>query len=338
MAKKSMILCIAVLALAGISSQAPAEDITYTDYLRALQKDAADQNSMVIEGKDGWLFFVPELRHLTAGIFWGEAAQEASRASNPDARDPLPALLDFDQALKKQNVHLLLVPVPAKASVYPDQLPGAPPTPTDGHSVHTDFYDMLRSNDVDVLDLTGLFRNAEGHAMYCRQDTHWSGAACVLAAKHIAERLDVRAGPAEDMAAEWRDERIEGDLWRMLNQPDREAEILPLRVISQNNDPVKPDPNSPVLVLGDSHGLVFHAGGDMHYRGAGLADQLAYELGSPVDVVAVRGSGATPARINVFRRAQRDPSFWNNKRVVIWVFSVREFTESDGWRIIPIAP
>ena len=61
------------------------------------------------------------------------------------------------------------------------------------------------------------------------------------------------------------------------------------------------------MLLGDSHNLVFHAGDDMLASGAGLPDQLALELGFPVDLVAVRGSGATPARINLFRRAQKDP-------------------------------
>ncbi len=33
----------------------------------------------------------------------------------------------------------------------------------------------------------------------------------------------------------------------------------------------------------------------MLYSGAGLADNLVLKLGLPVDLVAVRGSGATPA-------------------------------------------
>jgi alginate O-acetyltransferase complex protein AlgJ len=90
---------------------------------------------------------------------------------------------------------------------------------------------------------------------------------------------------------------------------------------------------SPVLLLGDSHTLVFHAGEDMHGTGAGLADQLALELGFPVDVVGVRGSGATPARINLFRRKDN----MAGKKLVIWCFSAREFTEAaGGWRLVPV--
>jgi len=102
--------------------------------------------------------------------------------------------------------------------------------------------------------------------------------------------------------------------------------------------PVAPEPSSPIVLLGDSHTLVFHDGGDMHANGAGLADQLALELGFAVDLVGVRGSGATAARINLLRRAQATPGYWASKKLVIWCFAAREFTESDGWRNVPIGP
>ena len=76
----------------------------------------------------------------------------------------------------------------------------------------------------------------------------------------------------------------------------------------------------------------------MHAAGAGLPDQLAFELGLALDVVAVRGSGATPARVNLLRRAQTDPDYWSRKRLVVWCFAARELTESDGWRAVPVTP
>jgi hypothetical protein len=74
----------------------------------------------------------------------------------------------------------------------------------------------------------------------------------------------------------------------------------------------------------------------MYARGAGLPDQLAMELGIPVDLVAVRGSGATPSRINLFRRWQANSDYYAGKKLVIWCLSAREFTESTGWRKVPI--
>ena len=100
--------------------------------------------------------------------------------------------------------------------------------------------------------------------------------------------------------------------------------------------PVDPNPNSPVILMADSHGLIFHVGGDMLASGAGLADQLALEMGFAVDLIAVRGSGATPARVNLYRRAKRK-GYLAKKKVLIWCIAAREFTESvDGWGKVPV--
>jgi len=100
--------------------------------------------------------------------------------------------------------------------------------------------------------------------------------------------------------------------------------------------PVQPDAGSPILLLADSHGLVFHLGEDMHARGAGLADQLAMEFSIPVECLAVRGSGATPARISLYRKQRRIDGYLASKKALIWCFAAREFTESSGWRKVPV--
>src|SRR5690606_13037921 len=96
---------------------------------------------------------------------------------------------------------------------------------------------------------------------------------------------------------------ISGDLWRGLNDAAMPQEQVALEQVRDGagNAP-QPWRESPVLLLADSHGLVFSAGGDMHAEGAGLPEHLAKELGFPVDLVAVKGSGATPARMNLLRR------------------------------------
>ena len=319
----------------------------------SLARAAAARETIVVTGRDGWLFFGPELRHVSAGRFWGDAAAAVSQARRPEWADPLPAILDFHTQLQAAGVELLVVPVPPKSIIYPDKL-----SPLAGFDQnvprprldveHEAFYDLLQENGVPVLDLVPLFLDNRSHpdcALYCHQDTHWSGNATVLAAREIAAEVNARAWFQAvrpiPFDYQWRMTEIAGDLWTALDDPAVAQERLPLRFVGTRAAgslvPLDPDASSPVVLLGDSHNLVFHAGGDMHAQGAGLADQLALELGIAVDLVAVRGSGATAARINLLRRAQRDPSYWANKRLVIWCFAAREFTESDGWRIVPIA-
>lgn len=36
------------------------------------------------------------------------------------------------------------------------------------------------------------------------------------------------------------------------------------------------------------------------------------------------------------RRARRDPDYLPEKKIVIWCFGAREFTEADGWRKVPL--
>lgn len=291
-----------------------------------------------IRGDDGFLFFVPELRHLVAGTFWGKAAQSVGRAPDPTHRDPLPAILDFHAQLEKANVRLIFVPVPPKAAVYPDQLGPAPRTGRVDPE-HQVFYAHLREKGIEVIDLVPAFQKARangGPPLYCRTDTHWSGQAIELTAELIIKALgDAPPAPSAtplNLELERRTANIEGDLLDMVPPPRPEVETLPLAFVTDRGNPVEPWRESPVLLLGDSHNLVFHAGGDMHVSGAGLADHLARHLGYPVDLLAVRGSGATPSRISLLRRRDN----LKGKRVVIWVLAAREFTEGQGWRKIPV--
>lgn len=317
-----------LIVVFGLSSTGIAMD--FAERCGELVADSIEQGTQVAVGQDDWLFLVPELRHLAAGPFWGEAAQAASRARTPEGRDPLPAILDFHNALQEIGIQLLLVPVPPKAVVYGDRLMDGIPAGRHDDD-HQAFYQLLRQKGVQVLDLTDHFlkmREHEKGPMYCQTDTHWSGIGVVEAARQIAAHVTV-PGP-ETFVHEWIEIDIVGDLTQMRGATATES----IRVRRVHD--AAPDAKSPVILLGDSHTLVFHAGGDMHASGAGLPEQLAVELGTQVDLIGVRGSGATPARINLFRRAQRDPNFWSGKQTVIWVFSAREFTESDGWRIVPI--
>ena len=324
------------------------------DQYASLAKSAEQRGSMTVPGKEGWLFFGPELRFVSAGPFWGKTAAKVSKATKPEFADPLPAIIDFHGQLKKMGVELLMVPVPPKSVIYPDFLSEAltisrekPPVRIDAAT--QEFYRLLRKEGIAVLDLTPLFLENRFHrdgAIFCRQDTHWSGNGAVLAARKIHEAIRERpwlkAIPKTAYQSAWNPVTIEGDLWKALGDKSISREVLPVRRVGTGSaaslKPIAPDLKSPVLLVGDSHNLVFHAGDDMQARDAGLPDQLALEMGFPVDLAGVRGSGATPARINLLRRAQRDPNYWKTKKLVIWCFAAREFTQSDGWKRVPLLP
>jgi alginate O-acetyltransferase complex protein AlgJ len=212
---------------------------------------------------------------------------------------------------------------------------------------HQAFYRILAEQGVRVLDLADDFilarRDDEREGpVYCMTDTHWSSRACAIAAKRVRERVEgfdwFRGATRRAYATGVAEVAINGDLVVLSGQTNRAQEKIKLFKVGvgENLDKVLVDESSPVLLLADSHGLVFSEGGDLHGNGAGFADHLAHELGFSVDVMARRGSAATSVRLDLARRFIKDESSRSAKKFVIWCFTERDFTESSGWRKVPL--
>lgn len=316
--------------------------------IAAKASDTVNKNESVIQGREGWLFFAPELRSLSAGQFWGASGAKVSSVSNKEYADPLPAIFDFKSQLAKAGIDLLIVPVPAKSTIYPEFISEINISSANGSIIRTDlyqqeFYNLLRSKGVKVVDLVPSFiknRSTKLGPLYCKQDTHWSGQACVIAAGLIGAEINksswAKGTKKHKYVIESGTASIKGDLLDAAGDTATKPESLLLSFVKEKTSagfvPAPEWRQSPVLLLGDSHNLIFHSGGDMQAQGAGLADHLAASLGFPVDVVAVRGSGATPSRMNLMRRRDNIAG----KKIVVWCFSIREFTEGQGWRKVPI--
>jgi acetyltransferase AlgX (SGNH hydrolase-like protein) len=304
------------------------------------------KSAAVCAEADGWLFFAAEFRFLSLGRFWGDEAPKVSRSHKPELADSIPAIVDFQEQLKARGIDLLVVPVPPKAAIYPEKILSRFDVRTDDSApfLHR-FYEELRAAGIEVLDLMPLLIQKNGQnrdPVFCKTDSHWSGTGCVLAARAIAENIGRKVTvpvPRKDFVSEWKEVQISGDLIGLL-PPDAQKpgpeKIRVRRVSEKGSDAaVEADPNSSVLLLGDSHTLVFH---DFLAERAGLLDQLAQELGFAPDLIGTRGSGATPVRISLYRHSLKNPSYLAKKKVVVWCFGAREFTEaSEGWAKIPVA-
>jgi hypothetical protein len=320
----------------------------FPEKIREISKGAPD-GSRAYAGLDGWLFSRQEITHIAKGQFWGEAAQTTSTASKPDARDPLAAILDFKQQLERAGIELIVVPVPAKSYVYPDKLvEGVRPEQVGSASrvdtYNRQFLDLLEKSGVDCLDLTRMFLDARknnGPAVFLQKDTHWSPYGISLVAKALREKIAARpwfqALGKHQFVQKSEKLTMKGDLADDAKGAGEGMETVTLSRIQEMLDgqetAPQPDRTSPILLMGDSHTLIFHSGGDMHAKGAGFPENLAYHLGVNVDLVGVRGSGATPARVELARRRDN----MAGKKLVIWCFTVREYTESlSGWRKVPV--
>lgn len=336
-------------ALLFVAASCLAAEVTLTDAqqkfraeVQARLAELEKKNASVFAGPGGWLFLASELRFLARAEFWGAAAQSSGRGR---PADPLPAIFDFHRQLRERGIELVLVPVPPKAAIYPEKFSAAGGVTIAPAPYLRAFYDELRAGGVDVLDLTSEFVANREHVkglVFCETDSHWSGTGCLVAAQAIAERVKAKLTAPQalrEWMTNWKEVAITGDLVGLLpadvSKPPPEK--LSVRTVAEktNNEAVKPDANSPVLVMGDSHTLVFN---EFLAERAGLVDQLAAELGFAADLIGTRGSGATAVRVSLYRRTRTDPEYLAKKKVIVWCFAAREFTESDqGWVQQPIA-
>jgi hypothetical protein len=330
-------------AFAGDSGPLSESQQKFINELAAKSRAAQSEGAAVIAGVDGWFFLSSDIRFLSVGQFWGADAAKVSRAHKPESADPIPAIVDFHNELKRRGIDLLLMPVPPKPATYPEKI--LPDIDLHGETASpylARFYDELRKREIDLVDLAPVFlqnRASEHAPVFCKTDTHWSGFGCVLAAQTIKDKIHEKlAGqPRKDFAAEWKEITIKGDL-RDLAGPNTkiEQEKIAVRTVSDKatGAVINPDPNSPLLIIGDSHTLVFH---DFLAEKSGLLDQLAYEIGFAPDLIGTRGSGSTSVRISLYRRARKDPDYLSKKKMIVWCFAAREFTESDqGWDKVPV--
>jgi len=308
---------------------------------QTLEELVSAEQGEVIEGKDGWLFLKEELEHMTAGPFWGEQAVKASKTVKKEFADPLPAIVDFNNQLKNLGIELLLVPVPPKGLIYAEKLPvDASAAVAQLNKDYDSFYSLLESDGVESVDLRKVFReNHNEKNLYCKTDTHYSGEGIALVAGELAKVVADKSwyGTVKDhYETGKRGVDIVGDLLKMSGRLG--AERIELQFVTDKTTGKAPEEfdESSILLLGDSHTLVFSAGGDLLASGAGLFENLADRLQMDLDRIGVRGSGATPSRIKLYQKVRKNPDYLGKKKLIIWCFAAREFTGAGGWRKVPV--
>ncbi len=287
----------------------------------------ATAGTITVKAENNWLYSKNELTHLAKGeLARGEVAKK-SACRKPANADPIPALKAFSDGLAGLGIKLILVPVPPKLAVEPC----APLKRGEAMAYLRPFYQELRAQGIDVLDLSERYLAEADKHFYCRTDAHWNPTGIGAAAEELAKRIDLRG--TTEFPATTSELEVAGDLAKSLAPKNPEREKLAFTAVGGRTV----DEASPVLLIGDSHTLVFSAGGDMLAEHGGLTERLAALLKMPVDRIGVKGSAATAVRIDLYRKAVKNPVWLKNKKYVIYCFSCREFTEStSGWVKVPV--
>lgn len=284
-------------------------------------------NTITRQANNGWLYSKNEFQHLAKGdLINGEVIKVSTCAKKIHA-DPAAALVDFNSQLNNLGIKLILVPVPPKVAFYPmGRLQRG-----EAMTYLIPYYKELRTKGLNVLDLSKIFLEHQAENVYCKTDAHWSPTGITWAAVEVAKQIKERG--ETHFASTPMKAIINGDLAKSLNAKSPESESVTLNQVKGETLAE----SSPILVIGDSHTLVFSTGGDMLAQKAGFCEALAQQLKMPVERIGVKGAAATAVRINLYRKAVKNPDWLKNKKYVIYVFSCREFTEAgSGWIKVPI--
>ena len=306
----------------------------------------------IVVGFDGWLLTLGELQYLNAGSYVGDAALQANRHAPPEYADPVPAIVDFDRQLQAHGIELFFMPIPVRSTVYPESVLGPEPfaqletIPVLDLRLQ-ELLSAVRESGVKVFDLTPAFLSHREHpkrgAVYVRSDTHWTPYGITIAARILAAEINempwFEAVPKQKYRQRWTTKMHNGLLYRDYEKASGTAlEPDPVRMRRITLETEKGQekvglhhPQSPVIVIGDSNTIHWSR------SSSGLPHSLAFELGFPVDVLSVPGGGASESRLNLFRKIRSEPEYLEGKKIVIWCFSARAFTNTrEGWIPMPL--
>jgi alginate O-acetyltransferase complex protein AlgJ len=319
-------------------------------------------NEEAVTGRDGWLFYKPDIRYLTDPPFLNPVRLRNLERYTEIEPNPVPAILEFRDQLAKRGIALVVMPVPVKPQIYPARLAARfedreLPLQNDSYS---EWLQQLKVAGVLVFDpgpvLADFARDAPGTPAYLATDTHWSPEAMARVAEDLAGFLRGMnlLPPGDPSRFERRAELVsnQGDIAVMLRLPENQTlyrpQTVPIqRVYDKENKPWKPDVSAPVLLLGDSFVNIFSSPDLRWGENAGLAEQLAVDLGLPVDVIAINAGGSHTTREELVTQLRRHYAEFEakgsvsqrerlaDKQIVVYQFAARELL-SGNWKRIDL--
>jgi hypothetical protein len=311
-------------------------------------------NERVYVGRDGWLYYRPDVEYVTGRGFLDPAGMRrrvaaSSEFETPPAPDPRPAIRRFAGDLSARGVVLIVMPTPVKPTVHPERLTrraAGVDTPVQNGS-YTAFVEELQSVGILVFDpAPRLLEGARdtGEPQYLSTDTHWRPEAMQREARRLAafirDRVALPPQPSPGYTTEPREARQAGDTVLMLDLPGSQRLYPPETValdfvVDAEGHPWRPTPGADVLVLGDSFSNIYSLPGMGWGEAAGFVEQLSVALVRPVDRLVQNDQGARATRDLLVRELRANPGRLSGVRVLVWQFATRELGFGD-WAVLPL--
>ena len=303
-------------------------------------------NEKAAIGRDGWLFYKPDITHATGrGFLEPTQLLQRSREHHAPQPDPVLGIVHFRDELAALDMELVVVPTPVKPTVSPHKLSRrAAPQQAVNNQSHETFLERLAAEGVRVWNPVPALFDGPDEDVYLLTDTHWRPSEMRRVAERLADDL-VRDGLVSgrgEVAYGLEPVRIEhyGDIRVMLGLPD-ESSLFPAesveveRVLEEDGAPWENRTGGEVLLLGDSFTNIY-AFEEMKWGdAAGFAEHLSHALAMPVERISRNDAGSYATREMLAADRARGRDRLDGKRVVVWQFATRELSQGD-WRLVSL--
>jgi len=304
-------------------------------------------NEKAVIGRDGWLAFRPDLDYLSSRGFLESAASPAAKTGARS--DPVAAIVNFKDQLARRGITLVLLPTPLKPMIEPGPFcarRASLAAPLQNPSFPA-FLRQMQEHGVLLYDPTPALFEAErrtGQAQFLHTDTHWTPHAMQTTARGLAAFIEGNVGLQPFSTTYTRrlvEQTGEGDIARMLKLPPRQttfpAETVQLEQVQDGDKVWRPAPDADVMLLGDSFSNIYSRAAMGWGEGAGLAEQLSFNLGRPLDVIAINAGGSYSTRRRLHDELLRGDDRLAGKRLVVWQFAMRDL-QSGNWQLLDLLP
>jgi SGNH hydrolase-like domain, acetyltransferase AlgX len=312
-------------------------------------------NEQVYLGRNGWLFYEPDVTYLTGPGFlspsWQRSRLRGTEESGGTIQpDPRKAIIEFRDQLQARGIRLIIMPVPVKPMIEPEFLSRAydqlSPLPLQNPS-YGSFLESLDRAGIEYVDVSKSLletKRLTRRPQFLRTDTHWTPNAMEKSVALLAEKIrmldPLKADPGFMLRRSTQTIEGTGDIVSMLKLPSTSPlypkETTTIRPVSQENGaPWVSDQHADILVLGDSFFNIFSLAEMGWGASAGFVEQLSYTLGRPLDAILRNDAGAFATRELLGQELARGRDRLDGKRLVIWEFAVRELA-TGNWDFVPM--
>ena len=303
------------------------ENALTSHYQQLLTSILHSGNEKAIVGEEeGWLFYTPDVAHLTAPI-------------DPRSEE---CILHMKKQLDEKGIRLVVLPTPLKPMICPHQL---------NHDfaegkllVHPEFHswaERLKKAGVTVVNpMQSLFELNKTIPAFLRTDTHWSPEGMKTAATLLAQSIGKDYSSMHCATYNAVDSTVchRGDIYSMLRLA-KDVKWIPTEQIKTETvlDAAGlfhcRQKQAEILLLGDSFTNIYSVANMGWGRAAGLAEHLSLLLQCPIDVISRNDGGSYATRQMLRDDMAKGNDRLAGKKVVIWQFAMRELT-TGNWEAI----